>query len=154
MLMAIMEVVLPGNRFVSIRSTDQLEKVANIKIPEEDRADMQSVIDTYPVRLSMHTIRQMRVSKNVAYQYLPFTEELDAAGHTNSINECVNGILKSFLLNRQSFRNLETLQAYLDLFVLWHNTRVIQRGKRQGKSPFQIAGIQTDSPDWLTLLGF
>ena len=79
---------------------------------------------------------------------------LDAAGHTNSINECVNGILKSFLLNRQSFRNLETLQAYLDLFVLWHNTRVIQRGKRQGKSPFQIAGIQTDSPDWLTLLGF
>lgn len=79
---------------------------------------------------------------------------LDAAGHTNSINECVNGILKSFLLNRQSFRNLETLQAYLDLFVLWHNTRIIQRGKRQGKSPFQIAGIQTDSPDWLTLLGF
>ena len=79
---------------------------------------------------------------------------LDAAGHTNSINECVNGILKSFLENRQSFRNLETLQAYLDLFVLWHNTRIFQRGKRQGKSPFQIAGIHTDSEDWLTLLGF
>ena len=79
---------------------------------------------------------------------------LDAAGHTNSINECVNGILKSFLNNRQSFRNLETLQAYLDLFVLWHNMRVFQRGKRRGKSPFQIAGIQTDSDDWLTLLGF
>lgn len=79
---------------------------------------------------------------------------LDAAGHTNSINECVNGILKSFLGNRQSFRNLETLQAYLDLFVLWHNMRVFQRGKRRGKSPFQIAGIQTDFDDWLTLLGF
>ena len=79
---------------------------------------------------------------------------LDAAGHTNSINECVNGILKSFLNNRQSFRNLETLQAYLDLFVLWHNMRVFQRGKRRGKSPFQIAGIQTDFDDWLTLLGF
>jgi hypothetical protein len=79
---------------------------------------------------------------------------LDAAGHTNSINECVNGILKSFLQNRQTFHNLETLQAYLDLFVLWHNMRVIQRGKRQGKSPFQIAGIPTASHDWLTLLGF
>jgi hypothetical protein len=79
---------------------------------------------------------------------------LDAAGHTNSINECVNGILKPFLNSRQSFRNLETLQAYLDLFVLWHNMRTIQRGKRRGKSPFQLAGIQTDSDDWLTLLGY
>jgi hypothetical protein len=79
---------------------------------------------------------------------------LDAAGHTNSINECVNGILKPFLHSRQSFRNLETLQAYLDLFVLWHNMRIIQRGKRHAKSPFQMAGIQTDSQDWLTLLGF
>ncbi len=79
---------------------------------------------------------------------------LDAAGHTNSINECVNGILKSFLDCRHSFRNLDTLQAYLDLFVLWHNTRIIQRGKRQGNTPFQIAGIHTDSDDWLTLLGF
>lgn len=79
---------------------------------------------------------------------------LDAAGHTNSINECINGILKPFLHCRQSFRNLETLQAYLDLFVLWHNMRTIQRGKRQGQSPFQIAGITTDADDWLTLLGF
>ena len=79
---------------------------------------------------------------------------LDAAGHTNSINECINGILKPFLESRQSFRDLATLQAYLDLFVLWYNMRPIQRGKRQGKSPFQIAGIQTDSDDWLALLGF
>lgn len=78
---------------------------------------------------------------------------IDAAGHTNSINECVNGILKSFLNSRQSFRNQATRQAYLDLFVLWHNMRVFQRGKRKGKSPFQIAGFETDSDDWLTLLG-
>ena len=77
MLMAIMEVVLPGNKFISIKTTDQLQKVANLKVPEDNRADMQKVIDTYPVRLSMHTIRQMRVSGDVAYQYLPFTQELD-----------------------------------------------------------------------------
>lgn len=79
---------------------------------------------------------------------------LDAAGHTNSITECINGILKSFLESRQAFRNLDTLQAYLDLFVLWYNMHPIQRGKRQAHTPFQIAGIQTDSDDWLALLGF
>ena len=79
---------------------------------------------------------------------------LDAAGHTNSINECINSILKPFLHSRQAFRSLQTLQAYLDLFVLWYNMRPIQRGKRRGQSPFQMAGIQTDSDDWLALLGF
>jgi lysine 2,3-aminomutase len=78
--MAIMEVVLPGNKFVSIKKTEQLEKETNMRIPEADRSDMQAVLDTYPVRLSMHTIRQMRVSGNVAYQYLPFVEELDDTG--------------------------------------------------------------------------
>ena len=95
MLMAILEVVLPGNKFISIKNTDQLEKVANICIPEADRADIQSVIDTYPVRLSMHTIRQMRVSGDVAYQYLPFVQELDDTGHNNTwIGQFHQGLLE------------------------------------------------------------
>ena len=104
MLMAILEVVLPGNKFISIKTTDQLEKVANIKVPEEDRADLQKVIDTYPARLSMHTIRQMRVSGNVAYQYLPFTQELDVAGHTNTwIGQFHQGLLEQMYQNRVIF---------------------------------------------------
>jgi L-lysine 2,3-aminomutase len=104
MLMAILEVVLPGNKFISIKTTDQLEKVANIKVPEADRADMQKVIDTYPARLSMHTIRQMRVSGNVAYQYLPFTQELDVAGHTNTwIGQFHQGLLEQMYQNRVIF---------------------------------------------------
>jgi hypothetical protein len=79
---------------------------------------------------------------------------LDAAGHTSSLIECVNGLLKSFLKNRQAFRNSDTLQAYLNLFTLWHNMRVYQRGKRKGKSPFQLAGIDPGSYDWRDLLGF
>ena len=78
----------------------------------------------------------------------------DQAGHTNSITESTNGLLKSFLNARQSFHSTDTMQAYLDLFVLWHNTRIFERGKRQGHSPFQIAGVQTDSDDWVTLLGY
>jgi len=104
MLMAILEVVLPGNKFISIKTTDQLEKVANIKVPEADRADMQMVIDTYPARLSMHTIRQMRVSGDVAYQYLPFTQELDNTGHTNTwIGQFHQGLLEQMYQNRVIF---------------------------------------------------
>ncbi|MBR9988094.1 MAG: radical SAM protein [Desulfosarcina sp.] len=104
MLMAILEVVLPGNKFISIKNTDQLGKVANIRIPAADRADIQSVIDTYPVRLSMHTIRQMRVSGNVAYQYLPFVQELDNTGHTNTwIGQFHQGLLEQMYQNRVIF---------------------------------------------------
>lgn len=79
---------------------------------------------------------------------------LDAAGHTSSLIECINGLLKSFLDNRQAFRNIDTAQTYLNLFILWHNMRVYQRGKRPGKSPFQWAGIDPGCDDWLALLGF
>jgi hypothetical protein len=79
---------------------------------------------------------------------------LDSAGHTSSLIECINGLLKSCLKNRQGFRNLQTLQAYLNLFVLWHNMRAYERGKRRGHSPYQIAGINPGSDDWLELLGF
>ena len=104
MLMAILEVALPGNKFISIKSTDQLEKVTNIQVPEADRADMQKVIDTYPARLSMHTIRQMRVSRDVAYQYLPFIQELDVAGHTNTwIGQFHQGLLEQMYQNRVIF---------------------------------------------------
>lgn len=78
----------------------------------------------------------------------------DAAGRTNSVTESINGLLKSFLYSRQSFQSTDSMQAYLDLFVLWHNTRIFERGKRQGKSPFQIAGVHTDSQDWIELLGY
>lgn len=79
---------------------------------------------------------------------------LDGTARTSSLIECINGLLKSFLNNRQCFRDQETLQAYLDLFVLWHNMRPYQRGKRRGQSPYQIAGIYPGSNDWLELLGY
>ena len=79
---------------------------------------------------------------------------LDAACRTSSMMEGVNGLLKQFLHNHRAFRNLETLQLYLNLFVLWHNMRVFERGKRKGKSPYQLAGIDPGADDWLALLGY
>jgi L-lysine 2,3-aminomutase len=104
LLVAVMEVVLPGDRFVSIRTVDQLEKMTNTRLDGTDRTDMQQVLDTYPVRLSMHTIRQMRVSRDVAYQYMPFVEELDTAGHTNTwIGQFHQGLLEQMYQNRVIF---------------------------------------------------
>jgi lysine 2,3-aminomutase len=104
LLVAILEVLLPGDKFVSVKTVDQLEKLANIRVPDVLRADMQQVIETYPVRLSMHTIRQMRVSWNVTYQYLPFIEELGSIGHTNTwIGQFHQGLLEQMYANRVIF---------------------------------------------------
>ncbi len=79
---------------------------------------------------------------------------LDGARRTSSMMEGVNKLLKQFLHTHQAFRSPETLQLYLNLFVLWHNMRIFERGKRQGQSPYQLAGIDTGTDDWLTLLGY
>ena len=84
----------------------------------------------------------------------PLFQLLEAAVRASSLVEAINNLLKSFLNSRRSFHNIETLQAYLNLFVLWHNMRVYARGKRRGKSPYQLAGIKTPSDDWLELLGY
>jgi hypothetical protein len=79
---------------------------------------------------------------------------LNAACRTSSMIENINGLLKQFLHNHRAFRSPETLQLYLNLFVLWHNMRIFERGKRQGSSPYQLAGIDAGTNDWLTLLGY
>ena len=104
MLMAILEQVLPGHGYISIKDTRQLEKATHLAVPEKDREQLQEVIETYPVRLSRHTIRQMMVSKDVAYQYLPFIEELDSGGHTNTwIGQFHDGLLEQMYQNRVIF---------------------------------------------------
>ena len=86
---------------------------------------------------------------------LALRQILDASGRASSLIEAINSLLKSFFRNRKGFKNQETMQAFLNLFVLWHNMRVYApRSKRGGKSPFQLAGIEMGSDDWLTLLGY
>ena len=79
---------------------------------------------------------------------------LDGAHRASSLVECINGLLKQFLSNRRWCPSPESLQRYLNLFTLWHNMRVYERGKRQGQSPYQLAGIDPGCDDWLDLLGF
>ncbi len=86
---------------------------------------------------------------------LSLRQILDNSGRTSSLIESINSLLKSFFRNRKGFKNQETMQVFLNLFVLWHNMRVYDpRCKRGGKSPFQLAGIDMGTDDWLTLLGY
>lgn len=40
------------------------------------------------------------------------------------------------------------------IFGLPHNLRRFEEGKRKGKSPVEILGIEMESNDWRTLLGY
>lgn len=104
LLVALLEQILPGNGYISIKTIQQLEELTNIDIPQEQKSDLQKVIDIYPVRLSHHTIRQLMVSKDVAYQYLPFIQELSPTGFDNTwIGQFHDGLFEQMYQNRVIF---------------------------------------------------
>lgn len=100
----LLEQVIPGKGYISIKNTDQLTKEVNLAVSQNDADNLQKVIETYPVRLSRHTIRQLMVSKDVGYQYLPFVDELESVGHTNTwIGQFHDGLLEQMYENRVIF---------------------------------------------------
>ncbi|MFZ7126742.1 MAG: 4Fe-4S cluster-binding domain-containing protein [Desulfobacterales bacterium] len=104
LLVALLERIEPGDNFTSVRTVDQLESLTGTPVREGDRGDLQKVLDLYPVRLSRHVVRQMRLSRNVAYQYLPFVEELDPVGQVNTwIGQFHQGLLEQMYRNRVIF---------------------------------------------------
>ncbi|GAB6146840.1 radical SAM protein [Desulfocicer niacini] len=104
LLVALLERVMPGHGYLSIKGPQRLEETTNLDIPDDQRVDLQKVMDKYPVRLSRHTIRQMMVSRDVAYQYMPFVEELDNVGHVNTwIGQFHEGLLEQMYQNRVIF---------------------------------------------------
>ena len=146
------------------------QQLAQIVAPDQQESFMRTVARHWRLRQALinghsslgqqaqaaETALQEMVANDAQCQQLAekLITLLDAACRTSSMIEGVNGLLKQFLHNHQAFRSPETLQLYLNLFVLWHNMRVFERGKRQGKSPYQLAGIDPGTDDWLTLLGY
>ena len=88
------------------------------------------------------------------------THILGGVIRTSCAAENINSILKPYLWVKKSFQSQETAQSFLYLFILWHNMRPYKRGERQGKSPFELAGIKVYTPDgreitdWLEALGY
>ena len=73
---------------------------------------------------------------------------------TSSAVENINSILKPMIKNKKHFGSSQKMENFVALFALWHNLRRFEDGKRKGKSPFEILGIETESDDWRTLLGY
>jgi hypothetical protein len=85
---------------------------------------------------------------------------LDAVVRTSSASENINSILKPLIWAHRYFPTRQAAQRWLNLFILWHNMRPFERGKRAGQSPFALAGVTVYSPDgrptddWLEALGY
>jgi hypothetical protein len=146
------------------------QQLTSVMAPEEQEAFIRLTARRWRLRQALingHTCfrSEARAAEAALEQFVGADENkrqlvealetlLNAACRASSMIENVNGLLKAFLHNHRAFSSPETLQLYLNLFVLWHNMRVFARGKRQGKSPYQWAGIDVGADDWLTLLGY
>ena len=79
---------------------------------------------------------------------------LERTVRTSSAAETINSVLRPYLNGRRECTDLGSRQLFLNLFALWFNLHRFERGPRQGKSPYELAGIDLETNDWLTLLGF
>ena len=79
---------------------------------------------------------------------------LETTVRTSCAAETINSVLRPYLVRRRECTDFVNRQLFLNLFVLWFNMHKFERGPRKGKSPYEIAGIDLGTDDWLTLLGY
>jgi hypothetical protein len=79
---------------------------------------------------------------------------LEEPVRTSCAAETINSVLRPYLVRRRECTELDNRQLFLNLFALWFNMHKFDRGPRRGKSPYEIAGIDLGTDDWLTLLGY
>ena len=79
---------------------------------------------------------------------------LERTVRTSCAAETINSVLRPYLVRRRECTELTNRQLFLNLFTLWFNMHKFERGPRKGKSPYELAGIDLGTDDWLTLLGY
>lgn len=79
---------------------------------------------------------------------------LERTVRTSSAAETINSVLRPYLNRRRECTDPASRQLFLNLFALWFNLHKFERGPRKGHSPYELAGIDLGTDDWLTLLGF
>lgn len=101
LLLIFLEEMMPGTGFVDVRELEHLEALCNLEVPAEERDELQRVLRDYPVRLSHHTLRQIRLSEAIGYQYLPFADELSEEGQVHTwIGRFHQGVVEQMYENR------------------------------------------------------
>lgn len=73
---------------------------------------------------------------------------LEGVMRGSSLAECVNSWLRPYA---DLMKGLG--ERFLLLFTLYRNSHVFERGKRAGRSPLELAGVETPEGDWLEWLG-
>lgn len=79
---------------------------------------------------------------------------LERVVRTSSAAEAVNSVLRPYFNARRESTDQTSRQLFLNLFALWFNMHKFDRGPRKNRSPYQLAGIDLGTEDWLTLLGY
>jgi hypothetical protein len=79
---------------------------------------------------------------------------LERTVRTSCAAETINSVLRPYLVRRREGTDLVSRQLFLNLFAVWFNMHKFERGPRKGKSPYELAGIEVGTDDWLTLLGY
>ena len=104
LLLAVLEELFPEKGYKTVKKVTQLESLLNINVQKSDREHVQKVLDLFPVRLSWHVIRQMRLSRYIAHQYKPFVDELDQKGEIHTwVGQFHRGIVEQMYQNRVIF---------------------------------------------------
>ena len=75
-----------------------------------------------------------------------------AIENTSNTCEIIFSLLKPLYKVMKHLRTPTTTQEYFEPFVLRHNFRIFQRGKRKGFSPIQLEGIRINVTDWTELI--
>ncbi|MEJ2190042.1 MAG: lysine 2,3-aminomutase, partial [Acidobacteriota bacterium] len=101
LLLTVLEAMEPGDGLIDVTSVDQLEKLLRRPVPACDRISIQEVLDRFPVRLSQHALRQLRLSGAVGRQYLPFVDELSREGLVHTwVGQFHSGVIERMYRNR------------------------------------------------------
>jgi lysine 2,3-aminomutase len=144
LLLSVLEVLVPGTGFKTVKRVAQLEELTNVAVPEAERADLQKVLDLYPVRLSWHVIRQMRLSAGVARQFQPFGEELDPQGEVHTwVGQFFRGIVEQMYVNRCIFVMSMACPVYCRFCFRKHKECRNQKAPTKEHVKQAIAYIQT-----------
>lgn len=103
-LLVFLEEMMPGGGFVNVRDVEHYEALCNVTVPADEREPMERVLREYPVRLSHHVLRMIRLSEGTGYQYLPFIDELSDEGQVHTwIGQFHQGVLEQMYDNRVIF---------------------------------------------------
>lgn len=147
LVLSVLEVLIPGHKFTAVKTVQQLEKLTNTKIPAEERSELQRVLGLYPVRLSLHTIRQMRLSQAVAYQFMPFADEMNPEGAVHTwVGQFHRGIVEQMYQNRIIFVLNMACPVYCRFCFRKHKECRNQRAPKQEHVKNALAYVKI-SPD-------